>query len=83
LTFGHARVTERDPGRSATRGVARGVQSGSAAIGSDGRFVFPSLRLRKVADNTFTVTVQAQPSAARKVLFSALCLDCLAAFASS
>jgi hypothetical protein len=43
-----------------------------------GRFVFASLRLRKVADNTFTLTIDAPPNAVRKVHFSAICLDCLA-----
>jgi hypothetical protein len=47
-------------------------------IGADGRFVVPSLRLRKQADNTFVVAIHAPPSAPRTVYFSALCLDCLA-----
>jgi hypothetical protein len=47
-------------------------------VASDGRFALPTVGLRKVADNTFTVTIQAPPHAPRKVLFSALCLDCLA-----
>jgi hypothetical protein len=50
----------------------------TAAIAHDGRFAVPRLRLRKVADNTFTLTIDAPPSAARKVHFSAICLDCLA-----
>jgi hypothetical protein len=50
----------------------------SAAIGPDGRFALPPVALRKVADNTFTVTIVAPPNATRKVLFSAICLDCLA-----
>jgi hypothetical protein len=50
----------------------------SAAVGHDGRFTLPAVRLRKIADNTFTVTIQAPPHAPRKVLFSAICLDCLA-----
>jgi hypothetical protein len=54
-----------------------------AAIRQDGRFAFPSLRLRKVADNTFTLTIQAPPNAPREVLFSAICLDCLAGKPSS
>jgi hypothetical protein len=50
----------------------------AAAVQLDGRFVISSLRLRKIADNTFTVTITAPPNAERKVHFSAICLDCLA-----
>jgi hypothetical protein len=50
----------------------------TAVIQADGQFVMPSLRLRKIADNTFTLTIQAPPHAPRKVHFSAICLDCLA-----
>jgi hypothetical protein len=49
-----------------------------AAIGADGRFVIARLRLRKIADNTFTLAIDAPPNAPRKVHFSAICLDCLA-----
>jgi hypothetical protein len=49
-----------------------------AAIGADGRFAIPRLHLRKIADNTFTLTIEAPPNAPRKVHFSAICLDCLA-----
>jgi hypothetical protein len=49
-----------------------------AAIRADGRFAIPRLHLRKIADNTFTVTIHAPPNAPRKVLFTAICLDCLA-----
>lgn len=49
-----------------------------AEIGADGSFVVPTLKLRKQADNSFVVTIHAPPSALRKVIFSALCLDCLA-----
>jgi hypothetical protein len=48
-------------------------------IGADGRFVMPTVRLRKVADNSFVVAIHAPPNAFRKVRFSAICLDCLAA----
>jgi hypothetical protein len=48
------------------------------AIQADGRFVFARLHLRKLADNSFTLTIQAPPNAQRKVHFSAICLDCLA-----
>jgi hypothetical protein len=47
-------------------------------IGADGRFVLPTIRLRKMADNTFVLAIHAPPSAVRKVYFSAICLDCLA-----
>ena len=50
----------------------------SAPIGPDGAFALPKVRLRKVADNTFDVTIDAPPNAPRKVHFSAICLDCLA-----
>jgi hypothetical protein len=50
----------------------------AAAIQGDGRFVIARLRLRKIADNTFTLTITAPPNAPRKVHFSAICLDCLA-----
>ena len=63
--------------------VARRESGGSRAfrgrIGSDGRFALPAIRLRKVADNTFIVAIHAPPNAPRKVYFSAICLDCLAA----
>lgn len=49
----------------------------SANLTRDGHFKLPTARLRKVADNTFTVTVKAPPHAPRKVLFTAICLDCL------
>ena len=49
-----------------------------ASIAPDGRFVIPAIRLRKIADNTFTLTIDAPPNAQRKVHFSAICLDCLA-----
>jgi hypothetical protein len=49
-----------------------------AAISADGRFVIPRLHLRKIADNTFTLTIAAPPNAPRKVHYSAICLDCLA-----
>jgi hypothetical protein len=66
----HARVVaRREVGSRATY---------AAAVQPDGRFTIPRLRLRKIADNSFTVTIDAAPNAPRKVLFSAICLDCLA-----
>jgi hypothetical protein len=50
----------------------------TAPIQADGRFEIPRLHLRKIADNTFTLTIAAPPNAPRKVHFSAICLDCLA-----
>ena len=50
----------------------------SGAIRPDGTFALPAVRLRKVADNSFVVTIDAPPNAPRKVDFSAICLDCLA-----
>jgi hypothetical protein len=50
----------------------------STAIGPGGHFAFHALRLRHVADNTFTLTIHAPPNAPRELLFSAICLDCLA-----
>jgi hypothetical protein len=50
----------------------------AAAIQADGHFAIPPLHLRKIADNTFTLTITAPPNAVRKVHFSAICLDCLA-----
>ena len=46
-------------------------------IGADGSFTLPTMRLRKMANNTFIVAIHAPPSALRKVYFSAICLDCL------
>ena len=50
----------------------------TTAIDANGRFVVSHIRLRKIADNTFTLTIDAPPNAPRKVRFSAICLDCLA-----
>jgi hypothetical protein len=47
-------------------------------IGPDGRFATRPLRLRHVADNTFSLAIDASPAAPRAVLVSAICLDCLA-----
>jgi hypothetical protein len=49
-----------------------------AKLGAEGRFVISGLHLRKQANNSFVLTINAPPSAPRKVYFSALCLDCLA-----
>jgi hypothetical protein len=48
----------------------------TAAVGPAGRFALPGVKLRKLADNTFSLTIEAPPNATPKVLFSAICLDC-------
>jgi hypothetical protein len=55
----------------------------TARIGADGSFTLPTVRLRKMANNTFVVAIHAPPRAVRKVYFSALCLDCMAGAAPS
>jgi hypothetical protein len=50
----------------------------TAVIQADGHFDIPPLQLRKVSENTFTLTITATPNAPRKLHFSAICLDCLA-----
>jgi hypothetical protein len=53
------------------------------AVGADGRFTLPTVRLRKQANNSFVVAIQAPPHALRKVRFSAICVDCLASGSTS
>jgi hypothetical protein len=55
-----------------------GARTYRARIGDDGRFVLPTQRLRKVANNTFTLSFDVPPGAPRKTYFTAICLDCLA-----
>jgi hypothetical protein len=50
----------------------------TARIAEDGHFVLPTQRLRKIANNTFTLSFDVPPSAPRKAHFTAICLDCLA-----
>lgn len=64
-------------GRVVARRESGPPQRLTAPIDEHGRFVFPDLRLRKVADNTFLLTIEAPPNARRLVRFSALCLDCI------
>jgi hypothetical protein len=68
-----------DPARVGARISARRMDGYTvrAAARADGSFVLP-VRFRHVADNTFTVTVSAPPAAVHKLLFMALCTDCLA-----
>jgi hypothetical protein len=49
----------------------------TARIDDRGEFVFRDLKLRRVADNTFLLTIAAPPNAPRMVRFSALCQDCI------
>ncbi len=71
-----------EPAPSRARVVARRELGSHAprtvAVGPDGRFVIPRLTLRKIADNSFMLTIDAPPNATRKVVFIAICLDCLA-----
>jgi hypothetical protein len=67
-----ARLTARRMDGYTVRGVTR----------PDGSFALP-VRFRRVADNTFTIALDAAPAAPRKVLFTAICLDCLAGSPSS
>ena len=64
-------------GRVVARRESGFEQRVTAPIDERGRFVFRDLRLRKVADNTFLLTIEAPPNAPRLVRFTALCLDCI------
>jgi hypothetical protein len=69
------------PARTGTVTVRREFGSGKsfgARIGPDGRFALPTLRLQKIANNSFFLDFHAPPNAPRKAYFSAICLDCLA-----
>ena len=66
-----------ESGRVVARRESGPAQRVSASIDGRGRFVFRNLRLRKVADNTFLLAIDAPPNAPRLVRFSALCLDCI------
>jgi hypothetical protein len=65
-------------GRVVARRALGSAAPHASAIQADGRFAIPPLHLRKLAENTFTLTIAASPNAPRKVRFSAICLDCLA-----
>jgi hypothetical protein len=64
-------------GRVVARRESGPEQRVTAPIDDRGQFTFRDLRLRKVADNTFLLTIEAPPNAPRLVRFSALCLDCI------
>ena len=71
-----------DPAPGAGTVTARrefgGARPVSGEIGAGGAFGLPKVKLQKVADNSFVVSIDAPPNAPRKVHFSAICLDCLA-----
>lgn len=64
-------------GRVVARRGSGSEQRVTAPIDERGQFAFRDLRLRKVADNTFLLTIEAPPNAPRLVRFGALCLDCI------
>ena len=64
-------------GRVVSRRESGPEQRTTAPIDERGQFIFPDIRLRKQADNTFLLTIEAPPNAPRLVRFSALCLDCI------
>jgi hypothetical protein len=64
-------------GRVVARRESGPEQQVTAPIDERGQFVFRHLRLRRRADNTFLLTIEAPPNAPRLVRFSALCLDCI------
>ena len=72
------------PARARARVVARRMDGYTvrAVTRPDGSFALP-VRFRHVADNTFTIALDAPGAAPHKVLFTAICLDCLAGSASS
>jgi hypothetical protein len=64
-------------GRVVARRESGPHQRFTAHIDDRGRFVFRDIRLRKVADNSFLLSIEAPPNAPRLVRFSAICLDCI------
>ncbi|HEX2102077.1 MAG TPA: hypothetical protein VHF51_00360 [Solirubrobacteraceae bacterium] len=67
------------PARAGTRLVARRMDGYTVRAVTDAGGAFAlRVRFRRVADNTFTVSIDAPAAAPRKVLFTAICLDCLA-----
>ena len=65
-------------GTVTARRESGGSRTVSGEIGPDGAFALPAVKLQKIADNSFDVSVHAPPNAPRKIHFSAICLDCLA-----
>jgi hypothetical protein len=64
-------------GRVIARRESGPNQRFTARIDERGGFVFSDIRLRKVADNSFLLAIEAPPNAPRLVRFSAICLDCI------
>jgi hypothetical protein len=64
-------------GRVVARRESGPNQRFTARIDERGGFVFSGIRLRKVADNSFLLAIEAPPNAPRLVRFSAICLDCI------
>ena len=63
-------------GRVLANRVAGEPDPPPAAIDAEGRFAFRDIKLRKLADNSFVLRIEAPPNAPRIADFSALCLDC-------
>ena len=64
-------------GRVLANRVAGEPDPPPTAIDAEGRFVFRDIKLRKLADNSFVLRIEAPPNAPRIADFSALCLDCV------
>ena len=71
-------VSPARPGTVSMRREFGSATTYRARIGPDGRFVMPTQRLRKIANNSFILSFNTPPGAPRKAYFSAICLDCLA-----
>jgi hypothetical protein len=70
------RIQPPPEGRVVARREIGGPHPAPAEIDAEGRFVFRAIKLRKMADNSFILRIDAPPNAPRVVQFSALCLDC-------
>ena len=70
------RIQPPPQGRVVAHREIGGPHPAPAEIDADGRFVFRDIKLRKMADNSFILRIDAPPNAPRVVQFSALCLDC-------
>jgi hypothetical protein len=70
------RIEPPPQGRVVARREIGGPDPPAARIDAFGRFVFRDIELRRRADNSFLLRIDAPPNAPREVRFSALCLDC-------
>ena len=70
------RVQPPPQGRVVARREVGGPHPAATEIDPEGGFVFRDIKLRKMADNSFILRIDAPPNAPRVVQFSALCLDC-------